>query len=124
MNICESHVVLIALCCSNFISFHCTILYILCSVLIGAPRAQSSLESQHRINETGAIFKCTFTDKSTIEKCAPFVFDFAGNDEEINNQYTYNNEKKDFQWLGASMDGGADDNDKFVVSAYYYSAIN
>lgn len=53
----------------------------------------------------------------TTESCAPFIFDSAGNNEEANNQYTYNNEMKDYQWLGASIDGGAGDGDKTVVSS-------
>lgn len=90
-------------------------MYYLRSVLVGAPRAQSTLDSQKNINETGAIYKCSF-DKLISGSCAPFVFDATGNGDEANNQYTYNNDKKDHQWLGASMDGGASDNDKFVVS--------
>ncbi|XP_031627778.1 integrin alpha-PS3-like [Contarinia nasturtii] len=84
------------------------------SVLVGAPRAQSTIEVQRKINETGAIYKCTF-DKSA--SCAPFIFDRWGNVHEDYNQYAYNNEKKDYQWLGASMDSGASDTDKFVVCA-------
>lgn len=115
-----------------------------CSLLVGAPRAQSSLEVQRRINETGAIYKCNL-DKE-IGNCAPFVFDpwgklnnkqnfhfifittINGNIPKIlsyrnlgnvhgnQDQYTYTNEKKDYQWLGATMDGSASDIDKFVVS--------
>lgn len=85
------------------------------SVLIGAPRAQSTLEVQRKINETGAIYKCSF-DKTALVNCKPFVFDPWGNVHEDYNQYAYNNEKKDYQWLGASMDGSASDSDKFVVS--------
>lgn len=83
--------------------------------MIGAPRAQSTLEVQRKINETGAIYKCSL-DKSVTTGCKPFVFDPWGNVHDDYNQYAYNNEKKDYQWLGASMDGGANDNDKFVVS--------
>ena len=86
--------------------------YIFHSVLIGAPRAQSTLEVQRKINETGAIYKCGFDKLST---CSPFVFDRWGNVHEDYNQYAYNNEKKDYQWLGATMDGSASDTDKFVV---------
>lgn len=106
--------------------FHCDLFYFricnrnsikisLYSVLVGAPRAQSTLESQQKINETGAIYKCTF-DKSSTGNCSPFVFDKADSYSEANNELTFNNEKKDHQWLGASMDGSASDNDKFVVS--------
>lgn len=80
--------------------------------MVGAPRAQSSLEMQRKINETGAIYKCSFQSSS----CEPYVFDSLGN---INNEYdayTYNSEKKDHQWLGASMDGNSLDGERFVVS--------
>lgn len=83
-------------------------------MLVGAPRAQSTLETQRNINETGTIYKCSF-NKSTND-CSPFVFDALDNYNEENDQYTFNNEKKDYQWLGASMDGSASDTEKFVVS--------
>lgn len=84
------------------------------SVIIGAPRSQSTLEVQRKINETGAIYKCNL-DNNPNGQCIPFVFDPWGNVHENYDQYTYNNEKKDFQWLGAAMDGSANDNDKLVV---------
>ncbi|XP_055326061.1 integrin alpha-PS3-like, partial [Sitodiplosis mosellana] len=86
------------------------------SVLIGAPRAQSTLETQQKINETGAMYKCTF-DRSPAGNCSPFIFDELGSHSEPNDKYTLNNEKKDYQWLGASMDGSDSENDKFVVCA-------
>ncbi|XP_055309563.1 integrin alpha-PS3-like [Sitodiplosis mosellana] len=86
------------------------------SVLIGTPRAQSTLRTQRKINETGAIYKCTF-DKSPAGNCSPFIFDELGSHSEPNDEYTLNNEKKDYQWLGASMDGSDSENDKFVVCA-------
>lgn len=52
----------------------------------------------------------------TNDNCAPFVFDPWGNVHSEYNQYTYDNEKKDYQWLGATMDSNGNDNDKFVVS--------
>lgn len=71
---------------------------------------------QKNINETGEIYKCNL--EGTINRtCVPFVFDSAGNNHEDNNEFTFNKEKKDFQWLGASMDGTASDTDKFVVSS-------
>lgn len=70
---------------------------------------------QKWINETGAIYKCSF-HQTTNQTCDPFVFDSTGNNHEDNKEYTFNEEKKDFQWLGASMDGTASDTDKFVVS--------
>lgn len=84
------------------------------SVFIGAPRAQSTVEKQRKINETGAIYKCNL-DSEIIGNCSPFVFDEWGNVHGDPDMYTYTNEKKDYQWLGATMDGSSNDNDKFVV---------
>lgn len=81
--------------------------------MVGAPRAQSSLEMQRKINETGAIYKCSFQSSS----CEPYVFDSLGNiNNENNDGYTFKSEKKDHQWLGASMDGNSMDGERFVVS--------
>lgn len=63
------------------------------SVLVGAPRAQSTLETQQNINETGVIYKCTF-DKSPTGNCAPFIFDKMGSHSQPNDEFTFNNEKK------------------------------
>uniref|UniRef100_T1H2E8 Integrin alpha-2 domain-containing protein n=1 Tax=Megaselia scalaris TaxID=36166 RepID=T1H2E8_MEGSC len=82
-------------------------------VIVGAPRAQSHLEAQRNINETGAIYKCTLNTGT----CAPYVFDTKGNTYSEGNQYVYDSEKKDNQWLGGSMDGGSKDTDKLIVCA-------
>lgn len=84
-------------------------------MIVGAPRAQSSLEAQRKINESGAIYKCSLSDSAST--CAPFVFDPWGNLNGGTNQYTYDSERKDAQWLGAAMDGGDSDNEKTVVCA-------
>ncbi|XP_037824553.1 integrin alpha-PS3-like isoform X1 [Lucilia sericata] len=84
------------------------------SVIIGAPRAQSTLELQRKVNETGAIYRCPL-DKPTA--CYPYIFDIQGNRNIEHSDYTYDSEKRDFQWLGASMDGGLKDTDKFIVCA-------
>lgn len=97
----------------------CCVCILFHSVLIGAPRAQSTLEMQRNINETGAVYKCNF-DKSVNGKCSPFTFDKLDNYNEGNDELTFNNEKKDYQWLGASMDGSSSDSDKFVVSTYWH----
>lgn len=83
------------------------------SVIIGAPRAQSTLESQRKINESGAIYKCLLSDST----CTPFVFDPWGNLNDDSNPYTYDRERKHTQWLGASMDGGDSNDEKMVVCA-------
>lgn len=84
------------------------------SVIIGAPRAQSTLELQRNVNETGAIYRCSL-DKPTT--CYPYVFDDQGNRNIEHSEYTYDSEKRDFQWLGAAMDGGLKDTDKLIVCA-------
>lgn len=81
--------------------------------MVGAPRAQSSLEMQRNINETGSIYKCSFRSSS----CEPFVFDKAGNVNNENTAYTFDSEKKEHQWLGAAMDGNSLDGERFVVSS-------
>ncbi|XP_055608647.1 integrin alpha-PS3-like [Uranotaenia lowii] len=83
-------------------------------VIVGAPQAQSNLASQRRINETGAIYKCFF-DRG---QCEPFYFDKMGNTNNENEPFAYSSEKKDFQFLGASMDGlGSSEKLPFVVCA-------
>ncbi|SPP75911.1 integrin alpha-PS3 isoform X2 [Drosophila guanche] len=83
------------------------------SVIVGAPRAQSSLESQRQINETGAIYRCSLTTGA----CNPYVLDPNGNRDAPYSEYTFDSERKDFQWLGGSMDGGTSDEDKLLVCA-------
>lgn len=84
------------------------------SILIGAPRAQSTLESQRKINETGVVFKCNLQDD---QPCHPYHFDLNGNTRVENSEADYQAEKKDFQMLGASMDGHESESDRFVVCA-------
>lgn len=82
------------------------------SIIVGAPQAQSTLESQRNVNETGAIYKCSFTAGT----CSPYIFESHGN-RNLTNEYTHDSEKRDFQWLGGSMDGGTRDTDKLIVCA-------
>ncbi|XP_005192057.1 integrin alpha-PS3 isoform X2 [Musca domestica] len=84
------------------------------SLIIGAPRAQSTLESQRKINETGAVYRCTING---TPQCAPFVFENRGNINIEDSDYTYDSEQRDFQWMGAAMDGGTKDTDKLIVCA-------
>lgn len=80
-------------------------------ILIGAPRANSTIFTQSHIEEPGLIYKCTFNGK-----CEIFIIDDRGN---ANGYYTndLNNELKYFRLLGFSMDGHEDENDKFVACA-------
>ncbi|XP_036332455.1 integrin alpha-PS3-like, partial [Rhagoletis pomonella] len=85
------------------------------SIIVGAPRAQSTLPAQRNINETGAIYHCTLSATST---CNPYVIDDRGNITIENfDSYTYDNEARDNQWLGAAMDGGTKDTDKLLICA-------
>ncbi|KAH8291423.1 hypothetical protein KR054_011554 [Drosophila jambulina] len=83
------------------------------SIIVGAPRAQSTLESQRTINETGAIYRCSLLNG----QCNPYILDQTGNVDAPRNEYTMDSERKDFQWLGGSMDGGTRDTDKLLVCA-------
>lgn len=85
------------------------------SVIVGAPRAQSSLDLQQNINETGAIYKCSIA----TSVCEPYVFEALGNIAEKKDfqESNYKGEQRNNQWLGAAMDGGGHNSDSFVVSA-------
>ncbi|XP_016972539.1 integrin alpha-PS3 isoform X2 [Drosophila rhopaloa] len=82
-------------------------------IIVGAPRAQSTLESQRNINETGAIYRCSLTNGI----CSPYVLDPKGDVDAPFNEYTFDSVRKDFQWLGGAMDGGTKDSDKLLVCA-------
>lgn len=84
------------------------------SIIVGAPRAQSTLATQRKVEETGAVFKCNFVDD---QPCHPYHFDTEGNTRVENTDLAYNSEKKDFQMLGASMDGHGSESDRFIVCA-------
>ncbi|KAH8265351.1 hypothetical protein KR038_004985, partial [Drosophila bunnanda] len=80
------------------------------SIIVAAPRSQSTLASQRNINETGAIYRCSL-DK---DDCSPYIIDGKG---QFNlTGYTYVG-RKDFQFLGGSMDGGTLDTDMLLVCA-------
>ena len=83
------------------------------SILVGAPRAQSTIASQRSVNETGAVYKCSLETQT----CYPYNFDMMGNTHVENQDLAYNSEKKDYQMLGASMDGLGSESDRFVVCA-------
>lgn len=48
-------------------------------VLVGAPRAQSTLEQQRKVHETGAIYKCNLENENSQQPCHPYHFDLNGN---------------------------------------------
>ncbi|XP_035895346.1 integrin alpha-PS3-like [Anopheles stephensi] len=84
-------------------------------LIVGAPRAQSDLAAQRKVNETGAIYRCSFA--ADAPECFPYYFDKIGNTKAEQSDFAYNSEKKDFQMLGAAMDGHGSDGDRFVVCA-------
>ncbi|KAH8401664.1 hypothetical protein KR009_007208, partial [Drosophila setifemur] len=83
------------------------------SIIVGAPRAQSTLESQRNVNESGAIYRCSLINGV----CSPYVLDPRCDVNAPANGYTIDSERKDHQWLGGSMDGGTRDSDKLLVCA-------
>ncbi|KAH8348114.1 hypothetical protein KR084_004242, partial [Drosophila pseudotakahashii] len=83
------------------------------SIIVGAPRAQSTLNSQSTIEEPGAIYRCSLKNA----RCSTYVLDFKGNVNTTNNIPIMKSQFKDFQWLGGSMDGGTRDTDKLLVCA-------
>uniref|UniRef100_A0A182MG76 Uncharacterized protein n=1 Tax=Anopheles culicifacies TaxID=139723 RepID=A0A182MG76_9DIPT len=88
------------------------------SVIVGAPQAQSDLEYQRNINETGAVYKCSFTDPPA---CTPFRLDRQGNtnyeDYYHTNYREIRSEYKEHQMLGATVDGLGSDGAWFVACA-------
>ncbi|XP_050323162.1 integrin alpha-PS3 isoform X1 [Bactrocera neohumeralis] len=85
------------------------------SIIVGAPRAQSTLPAQRNVNETGAIYRCSLSPTST---CNPYVIDDKGNFTfERPDSYTYDSEARNNQWLGGAMDGGTKDTDKLLICA-------
>ncbi|XP_308917.4 integrin alpha-PS3 [Anopheles gambiae] len=86
-------------------------------VLVGAPQAQSDLEYQRNINETGAIYKCSF-EKPT--ECVPYRLDRQGNtnyEDYYTNHPEIRSELKEHQMLGATVDGLGSDGAWFVACA-------
>lgn len=83
-------------------------------LMVAAPRAETTQESQRKINETGAIYKCSFAAGGG---CSPFIFDQLGNVESKNKNGYFQSRLKDNQWLGMSMDGAGEATDKFIVCA-------
>ncbi|XP_052897352.1 integrin alpha-PS3-like [Anopheles moucheti] len=86
-------------------------------VIVGAPRAQSDFEYQRNINETGAIYKCSFANAST---CVPFRLDRQGDtnyEDYYTNHAEIRSEKKEHQMLGATVDGLGSDGAWFVACA-------
>lgn len=91
------------------------------SIMIGAPRDQSTVFSQANINEPGVIYKCTW---SSNVSCHAYNFDSDGHkifekSEVVNGKKIRNDahEWKNNQMLGATMDGMNSESDLFVACA-------
>lgn len=86
--------------------------YLLFSLMVSAPTAQSSQYDQQQINQPGSIFKCLFDPPI----CKLYPFDAA---EKNYNDYLESGKnniaEKHNQWLGMTMDGNEFDTDKFVI---------
>ncbi|XP_017839011.2 LOW QUALITY PROTEIN: integrin alpha-PS3 [Drosophila busckii] len=82
-------------------------------IFVGAPQAQSTLEAQRKVNETGAVYKCSLLSGT----CNPYIFEGRGNINIERSEYTWDSERRDYQWLGGAMDGGTKDTDKLLVCA-------
>ncbi|XP_017061823.1 integrin alpha-PS3-like [Drosophila ficusphila] len=91
------------------------------SVIVGAPRAHSSLESQRNIHEPGAIYRCSLESGA----CAPYDLDSRGNcNSSSNSSTTFDRERKDYQWLGGSLDGGTRDEDRLLACAPRFKSVS
>ncbi|EDW47968.1 GM21601 [Drosophila sechellia] len=83
------------------------------SILVAAPRANSSLEAQRNISEPGVIFRCYFES----DNCSPYNIDPKGNYIGMPNDGLLTAKNKNYRWLGGAMDGGTRDSDKFLACA-------
>lgn len=92
------------------------------SLIIGAPRAESTLGGQRKLRETGEIYKCNLSNFW----CYVYVFDKDGNTRTDNSWSIseHSSENKNFQLLGGAMDGGGSDSDRFVVCAPNLKAVD
>ncbi|EDV55931.1 integrin alpha-PS4 [Drosophila erecta] len=90
------------------------------SIMVAAPRANSSLEAQRGILEPGVIFRCSLETSN----CSSYDIDPNGNKDAEPNDGLLEAKGKDFQWMGGAMDGGTKDSDKFVVCAPRFYSPN
>lgn len=90
---------------------------------MSAPRAQSSIAPQRAIDETGAVFRCNHSVGKTLsDECEPLSIENRGNffDERSKDDGLLKGEKRDNQWLGATLDGGPGEGDTLVVNTLFY----
>lgn len=88
------------------------------SIMIGAPRDQSTVYNQRNINEPGVIYKCTWSSNVT---CHAYSVDKKGNEiVKEKKELKKSNDATEFksnQMLGATMDGMNSESNSFVTCA-------
>ncbi|XP_070211198.1 integrin alpha-4-like [Littorina saxatilis] len=85
-------------------------------ILVGAPRAEDAFLANGTIQQPGALFQCNWQYRSS---CRPVIIDQTGNEKQVipkHKNITVLN-KKDFQWLGATVDVNYYGNENVVVCA-------
>ena len=87
------------------------------SIMIGAPRSNSTVFGQKTVDEPGVIFKCNL---DTDQVCYSYNFDVKGN---YDKHEKYDLRKKDYQMLGAVISGGSSESDPLVVCAPNFRAV-
>ena len=85
------------------------------SIMIGSPRANSTVSAQKTINEPGVVFKCNFD-----QTCNDYNFDVRGNEEKYEK---FDKRKKDLQMLGAVVSGGSSETHPLIVCAPNFRAV-
>ncbi|KAH8346896.1 hypothetical protein KR059_001980, partial [Drosophila kikkawai] len=80
------------------------------SIIVGAPRSNSTSMSLTGVKEPGAIYRCSLEK----DKCSPYMLNSPVKSSSITNNIRDHN---DFQWLGGSMDGGTLDTDMLIACA-------
>lgn len=103
-------------------------------MIIGAPRAQSQLQSFSDIDEPGAVYKCSLFSEETdanITNCQSLIMDKGRGNVKLQVSQKYKKLKmknvvvhKENQLLGAAIDGSDADNGTFVVCAPNMKTFN
>ncbi|GAB6027783.1 hypothetical protein CHUAL_002018 [Chamberlinius hualienensis] len=71
-------------------------------LLVGAPKANSSLFPN--IREPGEIYSCRINVLNESDSCSPLVLDQKGNDQTFIDHNKVYFDRKDYGWLGVSLD--------------------
>ncbi|KAH8347899.1 hypothetical protein KR084_002195, partial [Drosophila pseudotakahashii] len=89
------------------------------SIIVAAPRANSTLNNTLEVIEPGVIFKCALEDGH----CESFDIDPNPNVYKERGENYLAAEVRDHQWLGGSMDGGTRNEDNLVVCAPRFCSL-